>query len=116
MRSTRRLSRVVVCAGFQPRDCRSSLARPRGRWSYGRRGRGPGLDRHRDGPRRSAPACTDCVPVRVDELGIDVAALDASGARVVVVLTPAHQWPTEVVLAAERRHGLIAWARRRDAS
>lgn len=56
----------------------------------------------------------DCMPIPVDELGIDVAALDASGARVVVV-TPAHQWPTGVVLAAERRHELIAWAHERDA-
>jgi GntR family transcriptional regulator/MocR family aminotransferase len=56
----------------------------------------------------------DCVPVPVDEHGIDVAALDASGARVAVV-TPAHQWPTGVVLAADRRHELIAWARERDA-
>ncbi len=59
-------------------------------------------------------ARSDCVPIRVDELGIDVEALDASGARVVVV-TPAHQWPTGVVLAAERRHELVAWARDRDA-
>jgi GntR family transcriptional regulator/MocR family aminotransferase len=43
-----------------------------------------------------------------------VAALDASRARV-VVLTPAHQWPTGVVLAAERRHQLVEWARERDA-
>ena len=56
----------------------------------------------------------DCVPVPVDDLGLDVAALDATGARVVVV-TPAHQWPTGVVLAAERRLELIAWARERDA-
>ncbi len=53
------------------------------------------------------------VPVPVDELGIDVAALDASGARA-VVLTPAHQWPTGVVLAPERRRELLAWAVRRD--
>jgi GntR family transcriptional regulator/MocR family aminotransferase len=53
------------------------------------------------------------VPVPVDELGIDVGALDASGARV-VVLTPAHQWPTGVVLAPERRRELLAWAERRD--
>ena len=63
-------------------------------------------------------ACTmvgsGLVPVPVDELGIDVAALDASGARA-VVLTPAHQWPTGVVLAGERRHQLIAWAREREA-
>lgn len=56
----------------------------------------------------------DCVPVPVDRDGIDVAALDASGARVAVV-TPAHQWPTGEVLAAERRHQLIAWARKNDA-
>jgi GntR family transcriptional regulator / MocR family aminotransferase len=56
----------------------------------------------------------DCIPVPVDEHGIDVAALDASNARVAVV-TPAHQWPTGVVLTAERRHELIAWARERDA-
>jgi len=55
----------------------------------------------------------DCVPVPVDERGIDVAALYASGAQVAVV-TPAHQWPAGVVLAAERRHELVAWARERD--
>ena len=55
----------------------------------------------------------ETVAVPVDELGIDVDALTASGARV-VVLTPAHQWPTGVVLAAERRHQLIAWAREHD--
>jgi GntR family transcriptional regulator/MocR family aminotransferase len=62
-------------------------------------------------------ACTmvgsELVPVPVDELGIDLAALDASGARV-VVLTPAHQWPTGVVMAPERRHELLAWAREHD--
>ncbi len=30
-------------------------------------------------------------------------------------MTPAHQWPTGVVLAPERRHALLAWARERDA-
>jgi len=54
------------------------------------------------------------VHVPVDELGIDVSALDASGARAVVV-TPAHQSPTGVVLAARRRHALVDWAYRRDA-
>jgi len=53
------------------------------------------------------------VPVRVDEHGIDVGALAASGARV-AVLTPAHQWPTGVVLGPERRHELLAWARAVD--
>ena len=56
----------------------------------------------------------DGVPVPVDEQGIDVDALDRSGARVAVV-APAHQWPTGVVLSPERRHRLVAWARARDA-
>ena len=55
----------------------------------------------------------DAVPVPVDEHGIDVTALTRSRARVVVV-TPAHQWPTGVVLAPERRHELLAWAREHD--
>ena len=51
--------------------------------------------------------------VPVDEHGVDVDALAASGAQVVVV-TPAHQSPTGVVLTAERRHALVAWARDTD--
>jgi GntR family transcriptional regulator / MocR family aminotransferase len=51
----------------------------------------------------------DGVPVAVDEHGIDVDALAVSGARA-VVLTPAHQSPTGVVLAPERRHALVEWA------
>ncbi|MGW1214621.1 MocR-like pyridoxine biosynthesis transcription factor PdxR [Streptomyces sp. NPDC002499] len=54
------------------------------------------------------------VPVPVDESGLDVRELDATGARAVIV-TPAHQWPTGVVLAPERRHELVEWAARRDA-
>ena len=53
------------------------------------------------------------VPVPVDADGIDVAALGASGARA-VVLTPAHQWPTGVVLTAQRRHALVQWAVEHD--
>jgi GntR family transcriptional regulator / MocR family aminotransferase len=54
------------------------------------------------------------VHVPVDDLGIDVAALAASGAEVVVV-TPAHQAPTGVVLAPSRRHALVQWATRNGA-
>ncbi|MFF1572298.1 PLP-dependent aminotransferase family protein [Leifsonia sp. NPDC058292] len=64
--------------------------------------------------RAAEAADGSAVPVPVDDEGIDVAALDASGARV-VVLTPAHQWPTGVVLAADRRLQLLDWAERRDA-
>lgn len=56
----------------------------------------------------------EAVPVAVDERGVDVAALSASAARAVVV-TPAHQSPTGVVLAAERRQALVAWASAADA-
>ncbi|MFB4310731.1 PLP-dependent aminotransferase family protein [Actinomadura sp. GTD37] len=48
--------------------------------------------------------------IPVDEEGLDVAALTRSGARAVLV-TPAHQYPTGVVLSAARRAALIAWAR-----
>jgi len=51
--------------------------------------------------------------VPVDGDGLDVGALAATGARVVVV-TPAHQSPTGVVLAAKRRHALLDWAARTD--
>lgn len=49
------------------------------------------------------------VAVPVDELGLDVAALRASGAGA-VLLTPAHQFPTGVVLDGERRRDLLRWA------
>ena len=63
----------------------------------------------------AAWAGVEAVPVRVDDRGVDVAALDTSGAEA-VVLTPAHQWPTGVVLAPERRLALLDWAARRDAT
>ncbi len=52
-------------------------------------------------------------PIPVDDEGIDVSALEASGSDAVVV-TPAHQFPTGVVLSARRRAELIEWAERGD--
>jgi GntR family transcriptional regulator/MocR family aminotransferase len=49
--------------------------------------------------------------VPVDEQGLVVSDLAASGAEAVVV-TPAHQSPTGVVLSPPRRHALTDWARR----
>jgi GntR family transcriptional regulator/MocR family aminotransferase len=66
-----------------------------------------------DSARAARAAAIDVVHVPVDELGLDVTALEASGARAVVV-TPAHQSPTGVVLAAKRRHTLVDWAVRND--
>jgi GntR family transcriptional regulator/MocR family aminotransferase len=54
------------------------------------------------------------VPIPVDGDGIDVAALAAAGPDAVLV-TPAHQFPTGVVLGPGRRAALLAWARAADA-
>ncbi|MFF9645274.1 MocR-like pyridoxine biosynthesis transcription factor PdxR [Kitasatospora aureofaciens] len=62
----------------------------------------------------AAAAGLRAVPVPVDEHGIDLRALAATDARAVVV-TPAHQWPSGVALAPERRLALIEWAAERDA-
>ncbi|WP_256090598.1 aminotransferase-like domain-containing protein, partial [Actinacidiphila rubida] len=50
-------------------------------------------------------------PVPVDEDGVRVDALRATGARA-VLLTPAHQFPTGVVTSGERRRELLRWAER----
>ena len=53
------------------------------------------------------------LPVPVDDDGARVAELAATPARA-VLLTPAHQFPTGVVLAPHRRRELLAWARAAD--
>ncbi|KJK58233.1 MocR-like pyridoxine biosynthesis transcription factor PdxR [Saccharothrix sp. ST-888] len=53
------------------------------------------------------------VGIPVDDQGIDVDALAASGAHAVLV-TPAHQYPTGVVLSPARRSALVRWAREQD--
>jgi GntR family transcriptional regulator / MocR family aminotransferase len=70
-----------------------------------------------DGETRAAAvrAGIEPVPVPVDEDGVDVVALAAAGVGA-VLLTPAHQWPTGVVLAPARRHALVEWARRTGAT
>ncbi|MGW4467987.1 MocR-like pyridoxine biosynthesis transcription factor PdxR [Micromonospora sp. NPDC004704] len=50
------------------------------------------------------------VPVPVDHEGLDVEALARTGLPAVLT-TPAHQYPTGVVLAPRRRAALLAWAR-----
>jgi len=103
--------RIVVCAGYQQAlavTLQALVAEGRTRVAV----EDPGSIGTVTAAARAAGG--DCRPVPVDERGIDVAALGASGARVAVI-TPAHQWPTGVVLAPERRHELIAWARAHDA-
>jgi GntR family transcriptional regulator/MocR family aminotransferase len=52
----------------------------------------------------------DPIAVPVDDDGLNVDALAASGATAVLA-TPAHQSPTGVVLSASRRTALLQWAR-----
>jgi GntR family transcriptional regulator/MocR family aminotransferase len=56
----------------------------------------------------------EVVPVRVDADGLVVSELAAAGVDAVVI-TPAHQYPTGVVMTAERRSALLAWAHQRQA-
>jgi len=56
----------------------------------------------------------EAVPIRVDADGMVVSELAAAGVDA-VVMTPAHHYPTGVVMTAERRAALIAWARDRRA-
>jgi GntR family transcriptional regulator/MocR family aminotransferase len=55
----------------------------------------------------------DLVPIAVDDEGLRVDQLRASGARVVMV-TPAHQFPSGVVLGPRRRAELLDWAASHD--
>ncbi|HZX02173.1 PLP-dependent aminotransferase family protein [Kribbella sp.] len=55
----------------------------------------------------------ETVGVPVSASGIDVAALERSGADAVLV-TAAHQFPTGAVASAETRAALVAWAGRGD--
>jgi GntR family transcriptional regulator/MocR family aminotransferase len=57
----------------------------------------------------------EAVPVGIDERGIDVDALGATGVRA-VILTPTHQFPTGTALAPERRQALVSWADERRAT
>jgi GntR family transcriptional regulator / MocR family aminotransferase len=50
----------------------------------------------------------DIAPVPVDEQGLVVEAVPGNVSSVCV--TPAHQFPTGVILSAPRRHALLAWS------
>ncbi len=105
---------VVVCTGFaQGLNLVLRALAPLGVRRVALEDPGHGNLAVSDTARAAIAAGIDAVPVPVDELGVDVAALETSGARVVVV-TPAHQSPTGVVLAPQRRHALVAWAARND--
>ncbi len=50
-----------------------------------------------------------CIPVNVDDEGIDVCAVRESGASVVHV-SPSHHFPTGTVMSLNRRWELLSWA------
>jgi GntR family transcriptional regulator/MocR family aminotransferase len=106
--------RIVVCTGFaQGLNLVLRVLAQRGVRRAALEDPGHGDLTDSDSARAARAAGMAVVPVPVDEIGLDVAALEATRARAVVV-TPAHQAPTGVVLAANRRHALVDWAARND--
>ena len=55
----------------------------------------------------------EVVPVSMDESGVRVEELEASGAQI-VHLSPSHQYPTGTVMPITRRQELLAWMERAD--
>ena len=104
-------SQVVVCTGFA-QGLSLILGALAGRGVRQVAIEDPGDLFDSDVSRRTG---VEFVPVPVDERGIVVEALAATAAGAVIV-TAAHQSPTGVVLAPERRHALLAWAREREAT
>ncbi len=70
----------------------------------------PGWARHR---LTAAGVGLEPIPIAVDDRGLAVDQLAASGCEA-LVLTPAHQFPTGAVLASERRSALLEWAEDED--
>ena len=60
---------------------------------------------------RAAGART--VPIALDNSGLDIRALEASGAGVAHI-SPAHHFPTGIVMPISRRRELLRWAREQD--
>lgn len=57
----------------------------------------------------------DVEPIAVDEDGLDLAALSRASGVGAVLVSPAHQFPTGVVLSPERRAALLRWATNENA-
>ena len=99
-------ARTVVCAGFS-QGLNLALAALAERGVERVAFEDPGYDE--TGRVAAGLAGVEVVRVPVDEQGLRVDELAASGAGAVVV-TPAHQWPTGVVLSPRRRLALTGWA------
>jgi GntR family transcriptional regulator/MocR family aminotransferase len=102
--------RVIVTNGYSQAQgivCRTLFAR-------GARRIGFENPSHPEQRRIAERAGLTVVPVAVDGEGVRLDELDRADVDA-LVLTPAHQHPTGAVLAGDRRRGLLAWLRRRDA-
>ena len=97
-------NRIVICNGF---------AQAQGLVTMALKQRGARRIAVEDPGQNDTLSHLETVPVPVDEEGIVVDALEATDADV-VLLTPAHQFPTGAVLSAERRSALVAWATSRN--
>lgn len=101
--------RILICTGFAQGLsllCRAFAAQGVGAVAL----EDPGWHMHRLIVEQSG---LEVVPIGVDDEGIDVHALGESDASVVIV-TPAHQFPTGVALSPRRRAQLIEWAQAAD--
>jgi GntR family transcriptional regulator/MocR family aminotransferase len=96
--------RIVICNGF---------AQALGLVTMALKQQGARRIAVEDPGQNDALSHLEAVPIPVDEEGIRVDALERTDADVVLV-TPAHQFPTGAVLSAERRSALVAWATRRN--
>jgi GntR family transcriptional regulator/MocR family aminotransferase len=103
--------RILICGGFAQGFnlvCRALAALGIGSMAF----EDPG---YADQRAIAAHAGLEVEPVALDEGGMRIDRLAATGAQA-VLLTPAHQSPTGVVLAPDRRQALIEWAVERDAT
>lgn len=102
--------RIVICDGISQAiaiACRAIRARGESRIAI----EDPCFASHR----RLVGACgLTPVPVGLDDQGISVARLRDADVSAVLV-TPAHSYPSGVVLSPERRLALAEWARRKEA-
>jgi GntR family transcriptional regulator/MocR family aminotransferase len=101
---------TIVCGGFTQGFavlCRALRARGVDRIAVEE----PGWPHHR---LIAESAGLEPIGIGIDDQGLRTDELAASGCEVVVV-TPAHQFPTGVVVSSERRTALLEWAEDEDA-
>jgi len=106
-------ARMIISTGFAQgvNLVLRTLARPGGVTRVALEDPGYGTAQDDETVRAVLAMGIDVAYVPVDEHGLVVSELAASGAQAVVV-TPAHQAPTGVVLSPARRQELTEWARR----